>query len=565
MSTNLTPEEKYHNLEKNNYEFIKLAGVIKQGNRYLVLCICDCGTTFEVPFHKLTKLSINCGCKKSFLLSRAFHKKVEEDPTFLKRRGKSYSNWCKNHPEEIKNKGKNHSKKLRSNPECLKEQGKRHSQWYKEHPDKLAELNKQKIQWCKDNPEKVKERAKKYSQWCKEHFEEVIKKSEKYIQWVRNNPEELSKRGKLISNKKYESRVNQIKLFSETELKKLHPDDLISIYKGIIKGSNLVRVKCPNCGEFDYHRFDASVSLQDKRVVSRLCNHCESLGKSHYEDELYKYITSLGYTCIQHERTILKGKELDLFLPDKNIAVEFNGNFWHNEKSKGKYYHYNKFIECLEKGIHLFNIYEYDYNSNKYILLLNLIKNSIIEVPIRLYARNCIIKVINTAVANNFLNSYHLERLYEISFIHYGLYYKEQLTAVMSFNKVKCSDNSYELTHFATLPNIRIIGGLSKLFTHFARDYKPAYVSCYTNNDFFDGHSLSKIGFYLINRGKEIFNYHWVKKNNTLTKQQCIQKGLIRENFQDDAEINIMESLGYSRIFRSGYSKWEWRPIESKV
>lgn len=74
-------------------------------------------------------------------------------------------------------------------------------------------------------------------------------------------------------------------------------------------------------------------------------------------------------------RKIIKPLELDFYLPDLKLAVEFNGTYWHS-KNAGKdiNYHLNKSIICREKGIRLIHIYEFEPYQEQIKLLKNLIK-----------------------------------------------------------------------------------------------------------------------------------------------------------------------------------------------
>ena len=76
-------------------------------------------------------------------------------------------------------------------------------------------------------------------------------------------------------------------------------------------------------------------------------------------------------TILFNDRTILKGKEIDIFIPDLKLGIEYNGLYWHSEKQgKGKWYHYDKMMECNKKGIKLIQIFEDEYLNNKYNLVL---------------------------------------------------------------------------------------------------------------------------------------------------------------------------------------------------
>ena len=65
--------------------------------------------------------------------------------------------------------------------------------------------------------------------------------------------------------------------------------------------------------------------------------------KSSTEKELQEYINQY-YKTENNTRNYLDGKEIDIFIPEKNIGIEFNGNYWHSSLYKEKKYHYNKMM-----------------------------------------------------------------------------------------------------------------------------------------------------------------------------------------------------------------------------
>ena len=99
---------------------------------------------------------------------------------------------------------------------------------------------------------------------------------------------------------------------------------------------------------------------------------------TNYSPEILKYITN--------DRKILKGKELDIYIPSHKLAIECNGCYWHSQYPKE--YHYNKFISCKEKEIQLVTVWEDQIlNNPEKIESLILSKLGIYER--RLYAREC--------------------------------------------------------------------------------------------------------------------------------------------------------------------------------
>lgn len=112
-------------------------------------------------------------------------------------------------------------------------------------------------------------------------------------------------------------------------------------------------------------------NIQIKRPNSYERKHKRS---SKEETELYQFIQSLESEKVQQgNRKILNGKEIDIFIPKKNIGIEYNGIYSHlyrkNEstlpKIKGRDYHLSKTLICKDKGINLFQIYSSEWNYEK--------------------------------------------------------------------------------------------------------------------------------------------------------------------------------------------------------
>lgn len=104
------------------------------------------------------------------------------------------------------------------------------------------------------------------------------------------------------------------------------------------------------------------------------------------EKELLEFIRqNYKGEIIKNDRSILSGKELDIYLPDLNLAIEYNGLYWHSNIYKNDDYHFNKNFECSNKNVQLIHIWEDQwtyYNEETKNIILNLItdSNDIIEI-----------------------------------------------------------------------------------------------------------------------------------------------------------------------------------------
>lgn len=86
--------------------------------------------------------------------------------------------------------------------------------------------------------------------------------------------------------------------------------------------------------------------------------------------------------------------ELDFYLPDINIGIEYNSIYYHSiERCTKKDYHLMKSLLCRDKNIRLIHIYEFeDFN-----LQLELLKNLILGVdnyPNNDFNKNNLINII---------------------------------------------------------------------------------------------------------------------------------------------------------------------------
>ena len=128
--------------------------------------------------------------------------------------------------------------------------------------------------------------------------------------------------------------------------------------------------------------------------------------------------------------------ELDIYIPDKNLAIEVNGSLWHGEKfSSSKEYHLIKYKICSDAGIRLISIFDKDWmeqRENVKQFLRDLLINKT-----KIQGRKTVVRRIDNKEANTFYNYYHLKKGYTSILVSYGLYYINDLVSVMSFSKPK--------------------------------------------------------------------------------------------------------------------------------
>jgi len=297
-------------------------------------------------------------------------------------------------------------------------------------------------------------------------------------------------------------------------------------------------------------------------------NYEKRLGQSNFELEIVEFLKQNGVkNIIMNTKQIITPYELDIVIPDKKIAIEFNRLMFHSYgKSKhsifdnfdelDKKYHLNKTEKCEEKGYQLLHIFENEWIDEikqkiwKSVILskLGLIKNKI-------YARKCQIKEISNSEAYEFLETNHLQGGINAK-INLGLFYNNELIAVMNFIKRRFDKKEgYELLRFASKININVIGGFSKLLKYFEIHYNPKIIISYANRRWSNGKVYEVNGFRFIRT--TIPNYFYFKPNEgKIYSRMKFQKhnlyNILNEYDENKTELENMIDNGYRVIYDSG-------------
>lgn len=285
------------------------------------------------------------------------------------------------------------------------------------------------------------------------------------------------------------------------------------------------------------------------------CPECaKNIHSSKAEDELLAFIKD-NYSgwVIEHDRAILEGLELDIVIPDLGLAFEYNGTYWHSEKFASKTFHLNKSVEVENFGYKLIHIFEDDWKLRK-----NIIKSRILALlgkSKRIYARACTIKEVECP--KKFLEENHLQG-YATSSINLGLYYEEELVALMTFGNPRFNSKyKYELIRYCSKLNTTVVGGASKILKYFREHNKGSIVS-YGNRSWGIPTLYSNLNFTLVGYSEP--NYRYYKGVESLSRYQCQKHKLVAQGYPSDkTEVEIMKSRGYLRVYDCGNSVWEMK------
>ena len=325
-----------------------------------------------------------------------------------------------------------------------------------------------------------------------------------------------------------------------------------------VNNKTKINVVCPIHGEF--------FITPTNHLQGKGCPKCSHI-ISEAENKIFEFIKLLVYTE-QRVRDIIPPYELDIYIPYKKIAIEYNGLLWHSERyNKDKKYHLNKTLECERQGIRLIHIFEDEYIFHKEIVLSKikqfLGQNGQLE---KISARKTIVKEITKIDAESFLNKNHLQG-FVTSTVYFGCFNKtdNELVAVMTFKRERNDCNRWELTRFATDISKHCIGVGGKLFSNFVKVYNPSYVKSFADRRWTldkDNNLYTKLGFKLDKILKP--DYRYVVKNERIHKFNFRKDKILRHYpnnglTSDMTEKEMTDKLGFYRIWDCGLFKYVWK------
>ena len=321
-------------------------------------------------------------------------------------------------------------------------------------------------------------------------------------------------------------------------------------YIGCMNGQSY-KWKCVKCG-MEFEQVVHTTGNNVFRFMPR-CWHCHpnmnEQGQSYKEKEVLDFVKSIyDGEIIPNAHGVIGRKELDIYLPERKFAIEFDGFYWHSEqKGKDESYHLDKTNACADKGIRLIHIFEDEWACHRDIVKDRI--RSILGVnQKRIFARKCIMSDIDSKTSNMFLEANHLQGG-DNSSIRYGLYHGDELVAVMTFGKPRFNKNyDWELMRFASKCGCNVVGGASKLLNHFRSSHSGSIVS-YADRRYSDGGLYEKLGFVQV--GVSNPNYWYVKDCEKLSRYAC-QKHRLKDVLGDAFDQNLSE---FKNMLMNGWTR----------
>ena len=310
--------------------------------------------------------------------------------------------------------------------------------------------------------------------------------------------------------------------------------------------------------------------------------------KSQYELMVANYLDSLGVKYEVNNRSVLGGKEIDFYIPEKKVGVEINPSVSHNSNkyaknrgrlfgSKEELYHYDKYKAAAKAGIVLLQLFEYDLNPEQFAKKTKyLLKQKLCGYDEKVYARKTVVYEAKRDIRTKcvaFLNDYHLQGSATAT-KYFAMEYCGELVGVASFKQHK---GYVELKRLCFKRGVQVLGGLSKFIkAYFKSDTNCDIIKSFSDNNIGDGTGYLRAGAKLVgetktslcfvssSNGLDMYSWQiatpWSAKSGVLSKytSQLSAQNEIDEYIETKMPHRFDDGHGYDRVYRVGSKIWQF-------
>lgn len=285
-----------------------------------------------------------------------------------------------------------------------------------------------------------------------------------------------------------------------------------------------------------------------------------SFPRQQKQKEIFNYLMTFCPDVVMNERSCIAPLELDIFVPSKNFAVEFNGSYWHSEAclnaADARMKHYQKTILCREKNIRLFHIFEDTWDKKK-SQILNFIKTILDLNSVKIPARKC--QVTNTECAE-FIDANHIQGHGNRTIKYFNLEHDGRIIASMTaapHHRQNTESGVIVLNRLCFADGVNVQGGASKLFKSFvdwAKVNSYNKIVSWSDTCWTDG-AIYKVLSFSLEKEYGPGYFYWDEKNRQyVSKQSQIKSKVACPEGMTEREWCL--ERGLYRIWDCGKKKW---------
>lgn len=273
---------------------------------------------------------------------------------------------------------------------------------------------------------------------------------------------------------------------------------------------------------------------------------------SYLESSVVDFLRSVDIVnVVLNSRSIISPYEVDIFLPDYNVAIELHGLYWHCDKHVDDKYHQNKFHLAHKANIRLIQIFEHEWIHKSSIIKQKLL-SILNKLPYSIPARKCSVIDVPFNQYASFCEQYHIQGPKFGVTLKKGLIFDNQLVSVISMKHQK-------LERFCS--SSRIVGGLSKLLSVI-----PGSIETFADLRFSNPtqNAYVQTGFVFSHYTSPNYVYWKSGQLDVISRISAQKYKILNKNPHLDStktERELMLELGYRRIYDAGHAKFQLNRI----
>lgn len=313
-----------------------------------------------------------------------------------------------------------------------------------------------------------------------------------------------------------------------------------SVLKAPAGAHDIAVLNCPAHGPFE------------QKAYSHTAGHgCPSCGvhTSYEQEAIAQMIEGLGLTVERDNRLVLGGHHIDVWVPEKNIGIEYHGSYWHTYDRAGNK-HRKKWELAQAAGVRLIQVFDFEWLGRREACE-NRIK-ALMGFGESVGARECELREVPRGEALAFFERTHTQGGGSNPKVAYGLYKDGALLACMAFGPhrwAKPGAEGPELYRYASVG--RVQGGFSKLLKAYITAHNPATIVSYCDLRWGDGRTYAGAGFEFSHL---TVPDSWYTDGNNRISRQLLQRppdGMTQTQWAD--------KNGWKLVKGVGSQCWVWR------
>jgi hypothetical protein len=304
--------------------------------------------------------------------------------------------------------------------------------------------------------------------------------------------------------------------------------------------------------------------VSDTTVLKYLNQHRISIRKDQFrssaEIEIANFVNSL-VPCEVSNRSLIHPYELDIVIPTKHIAIEYNGLYWHRESHVGRNKHLLKTQLCEKSGYTLLQILEPDWYYHR-SATESLIKRALELSPIKYDVNDCAAYPISRRDADWFFTENAITGISNQSKYFYGVRVNRQLIAALALSGI--DNNIVRIDNFSYATDTYVPGLLRQLISSFCKQHSIVKVIHQTDRRLPEQYARES-GFELVRTTPPVGYYF---STASKTPFLCSPNKFTKANIADvvpkfDEQKTLYENMlenKFDRFWDCGTSVYEWLP-----